>query len=185
LKIAYENNTDIPYDKKDVINSIIISLYKILSNQVMVYGKTKFDDVKLMEDSSSLIIQSMVSQNGCQDENYAEVIDKLSLLNIKSSYLYAFEPSISHLAKNKWLLPKGINLKAYHHYLDVYSVSKNEQYIVLMNCSHISICRMIEAVNWWFLHCFQDLSTMACLFASLNRTIFTILRLFLLSFVLQ
>jgi diguanylate cyclase (GGDEF)-like protein len=129
LKIAYENNTDIPYDKKDVINSIIISLYKILSNQVMVYGKTKFDDVKLMEDSSSLIIQSMVSQNGCQDENYAEVIDKLSLLNIKSSYLYAFEPSISHLAKNKWLLPKGINLKAYHHYLDVYSVSKNEQYI--------------------------------------------------------
>ena len=101
-------------DKRRMEN-ISIGMYQILMRAVAIYSNKRIEDVEFLTWQSNSITKDMLLFDSYDDQGYGSVTDKLTRLNIASSYIYIFPETITHSKEEKWAPPPRVMLKSYHN----------------------------------------------------------------------
>lgn len=104
-----ENNDD-----KKRLASVFISMYQIMMRAVVKYSDKCIDEVAFLTWQSNSITKDMLLFDSYDDSGYGSVTDKLSRLNMASSYIYIFPETLSNRNGEKWIPPSKVLLKSYH-----------------------------------------------------------------------
>lgn len=105
-----DNNED-----KKTLASIFISMYQIAMRAVVAYCGKRVDDIAFLTWQSNSITKDMLLFDSYDDSGYGSVTDKLTRLNMDSSYLYVFQDTITHKNGQEWIPPAKVLLKSYHN----------------------------------------------------------------------
>lgn len=100
-------------DKKKQIEDIFVSAYKKLAYNISTQTKNRQSRLEELNNTTNTITRDMLSFANGKDESYAVILEKMGMLNIKSSYLYMFEQPIRYRKDDTWELPQELLLKAY------------------------------------------------------------------------
>lgn len=110
-----------------MINRLFIRIYQITAERNAAYCKALLDDNYFMTWQTNSITRDMLVFEAYDDRSYQSVVDKLTRLHMKSSYLFAYEPAITHLKTDTWKMPEYILLKSYHNCGEAIIPEKEEQ----------------------------------------------------------
>ncbi|MCH5348168.1 MAG: GGDEF domain-containing protein [Oscillospiraceae bacterium] len=102
-------------DDKKAIALIFISMYQMLVKAGVTYCEKRVDDVNFLTWQSNSITKDMLLFDSYDDSSYGSVTDKLTRLNMKSSYIYVFQDTITHKNGQLWEPPAKVLLKSYHN----------------------------------------------------------------------
>lgn len=97
------------------LNSIFVRLYKMISELNDSVCHEKLSNNYFMTWQTNSMTKDMLIFDAYDDEAYRSVIDKLTMLHVKSSYLYVYEPQIVNTKHDVWKFPEKMMLKAYHN----------------------------------------------------------------------
>ena len=97
------------------LNSIFVRLYKMISELNDSVCHEKLSNNYFMTWQTNSITKDMLIFDAYDDEAYRSVIDKLTMLHVKSSYLYVYEPQIVNTKHDVWKFPEKMMLKVYHN----------------------------------------------------------------------
>jgi diguanylate cyclase (GGDEF)-like protein len=112
-----------------LLNQTFIQIYKIIAERNASYCKAKLDDNYFLTWQTNSITRDMLVFEAYDDRAYESVIDKLTRLHMKSSYLFSYEPAIVHTKNSAWKFPEHIYLKSYHNGAEAIRVAPEEQLI--------------------------------------------------------
>ncbi len=113
-------------DDRKRLASVFINMYRILMRAVVIYSNKRVDDVEFLTWQSNSITKDMLLFDSYDDSGYGSVTDKLSRLNVASSYIYIFPDAITHKNDEEWLPPSKVLLKSYQN-LDKWEVIPPEE----------------------------------------------------------
>lgn len=118
-----DNNED-----KKALSAIFINMYQIAMRAVAAYCGKRIDDVAELTWRSNTITKDMLLFDSYDDSGYGSVTDKLTLLNMNSSYIYVFQDTITHKNGQVWIPPAKALLKSYHNkdFSEVLPVTEQE-----------------------------------------------------------
>lgn len=102
-------------DDKRRLSAVFISLYQILMRAVVIYSNKRVEDVVFLTWQSNSITKDMLLFDSYDDSGYGSVTDKLTRLNVASSYIYIFPETITHKKDEEWAPPSRVLLKSYHN----------------------------------------------------------------------
>lgn len=102
-------------DDKRRMESLFIGMYQILMQAVVIYSNKRIEDVEFLTWQSNSITKDMLLFDSYDDLGYGSVTDKLTRLNVASSYIYIFPETITHGKDEKWVPPPRVLLKSYHN----------------------------------------------------------------------
>lgn len=74
--------------------------------------ETSVEKILAENHAVNMIVRDMFNFDKFADQNYAMLLERLYMLEIENCYLYLFQSPMLHLAKDKWVPPKEILLKA-------------------------------------------------------------------------
>ncbi|MDE6745342.1 MAG: GGDEF domain-containing protein, partial [Oscillospiraceae bacterium] len=97
------------------LENMFIGMYQILMRAVVIYSNKRVDDVEFLTWQSNSITKDMLLFDSYDDQGYGSVTDKLTRLNVASSYIYIFPETITHKKDEEWLPPPRVLLKSYHN----------------------------------------------------------------------
>lgn len=97
------------------LENMFIGMYQILMRAVVIYSNKRVDDVEFLTWQSNSITKDMLLFDSYDDLGYGSVTDKLTRLNVASSYIYIFPETITHSKDEEWLPPPRVLLKSYHN----------------------------------------------------------------------
>lgn len=103
------------HDERLELNKLFIRIYKRIAEENAAHCKQKLEDSYVLTWHTNSITRDMLVFQAYDDRAYYTVVDKLIRLNMKSSYLYVFDPAVINRKTDKWKLPESIMLKAYHN----------------------------------------------------------------------
>lgn len=86
-------------------------------SNMLYYMPAEFKNTRWL--SSGIVRDALIHSNH-SDAAIKQMLDKLYLLGIKSSYLYLFDTPIIHNVSDQWHRPKTVELVAYHDGPDKY-----------------------------------------------------------------
>lgn len=102
-------------DDKRRLESMFIGMYQILMQAVVIYSNKRIEDVEFLTWQSNSITKDMLLFDSYDDLGYGSVTDKLTRLNVASSYIYIFPETITHGKDEEWVPPPRVLLKSYHN----------------------------------------------------------------------
>ena len=133
--LSLMNSTD-DETLKTKLSLQIVAVYE----QVIAHDTRKMYDMpeqfKNTRWLSSGIIRDSLICSGNTDAAIKQMLDKLYLLGIKSSYLYLFDTPIIHNVSDEWHRPKSVELIAYHEGPDKYLLKDESRVIPIGNLFH-------------------------------------------------
>ena len=97
------------------LENMFIGMYQILMRAVVIYSNKRVDDVEFLTWQSNSITKDMLLFDSYDDQGYGSVTDKLTRLNVASSYIYIFPETITHKKDEEWVPPPRVLLKSYHN----------------------------------------------------------------------
>lgn len=103
-----------PGERKS-LSSMFMGMYQILMRAVVIYSNKRLEDVEFLTWQSNSITKDMLLFDSYDDLGYGSVTDKLSRLNVASSYIYIFPETITHKNGEKWEPPSKVLLKSYQN----------------------------------------------------------------------
>lgn len=127
-------------DAKRRLEDMSIGMYQILMRAVVIYSNKRIEDIEFLTWQSNSITKDMLLFDSYDDSGYGSVTDKLTRLNVSSSYVYIFPETITLSKDEKWVPPPKVLLKSYHNGDKWEIVSPEEQEISvksLFNHSYI------------------------------------------------
>ncbi len=111
---------------KEKISSVFIGMYQILMRAVVIYSNKRVEDVEFLTWQSNSITKDMLLFDSYDDSGYGSVTDKLTRLNVASSYIYIFPETITQKKDEVWEPPSRVMLKSYHN-MDKWEVIPTEE----------------------------------------------------------
>lgn len=102
-------------DNQLMINRLFVQLYKIVAERNAAYSKLKLEDNHFLMWQTNSITRDMLVFEAYDDRSYQTVVDKLTRLHMRSSYLYSYDKPIINRKTDSWQLPPTIKLKSYHN----------------------------------------------------------------------
>lgn len=102
-------------DDKRHLESMFIGMYQILMQAVVIYSNKRIEDVEFLTWQSNSITKDMLLFDSYDDLGYGSVTDKLTRLNVASSYIYIFPETITLGKDEEWVPPPRVLLKSYHN----------------------------------------------------------------------
>lgn len=118
---------------KRILASIFMGMNQIIMRAVVKHSSKRIEDLEFLTWQSNSITKDMLLFDSYDDEGYGSVTDKLSRLNMASSYLYVFPDTITLSSDEEWLPPSRVLLKAYHNRDVMEVIPKEEQEISVRN----------------------------------------------------
>lgn len=100
---------------KEKLSMVFVGMYQILMRAVMIYSNKRVEDVEFLTWQSNSITKDMLLFDSYDDSGYGSVTDKLTRLNVASSYIYIFPDTITHRKDEEWVPPSKVLLKSYHN----------------------------------------------------------------------
>ncbi|MBD5145857.1 MAG: GGDEF domain-containing protein [Ruminococcus sp.] len=97
------------------LENMFIGMYQILMRAVVIYSNKRVEDVAFLTWQSNSITKDMLLFDSYDDQGYGSVTDKLTRLNVASSYIYIFPETITHKKDEEWVPPPRVLLKSYHN----------------------------------------------------------------------
>ena len=82
-------------------------MYQIMMRAVVKYSDKCVDEVAFLTWQSNSITKDMLLFDSYDDSGYGSVTDKLSRLNMASSYIYIFPETLSNRKGEKWIPPSA------------------------------------------------------------------------------
>ncbi len=98
-----------------MINRLFVKIYKISAELNAAYSRSLLEDNYFMSWQTNSITRDMLVFEAYDDRAYQTVVDKLTRLHMRSSYLFSYEPEIVNRKNDTFEMPEYVMLKAWHN----------------------------------------------------------------------
>ena len=112
------------------INGLFILIYKISSERNAAYMRELLEDNYFLTWQTNSITRDMLVFDAYDDTAYQTVVDKLTRLHMKSSYLFVYEPELINRKEDTFRMPEYIKLKSWHNNGEAVVQPEEEQLIL-------------------------------------------------------
>ncbi|MCM1023484.1 MAG: GGDEF domain-containing protein [Prevotella sp.] len=114
LSRRFSQGLEDPADRRHM-KDIFVGMYRILMQAVVIYSNKRVEDVEFLTWQSNSITKDMLLFDSYDDYGYGSVTDKLTRLNVASSYIYIFPETVTLGKDEDWVPPPRVLLKSYHN----------------------------------------------------------------------
>ena len=98
-----------------MINRLFVKIYKLSAELNAAYSRSLLEDNYFMSWQTNSITRDMLVFEAYDDRSYQTVVDKLTRLHMRSSYLFSYEPEIINRKNDTFEMPEYVMLKAWHN----------------------------------------------------------------------
>ncbi len=110
------------------LNEFFVNIYNDIITKYSVENSLHTNDIEYLSWMTNSLTRDMLMSAG-NDKSFTTISEKLSEINIPSSYIFTFSQPIKHKKGNEWIPPKKIYLKSYYNNSNVKTLDSDKQEI--------------------------------------------------------
>ncbi len=101
-------------DQNSFTDSVFTAVYKTFSDKLISLTYENVEDIQNTYYLISNITKDMVLENVSREQSFSSVMNNLSRIHLRSSYIYTYGYAIHTEKSENFVLPKYVNLRCFH-----------------------------------------------------------------------